>query len=210
MPKTTRKDNQTFAEKKALRNHALDLLAGRGVTQPVVLETHAGAGKLWAACYEHLPFGVAFEKNPQKTARLARQRPAWAVYEADCEQALAAGVGKLWTVDLLDVDPYGSCWETIDAFFSSARPFAPLMAVAVNCGLRQNLQLHTGWQVASMRGMVEKYGNDLYPVYLEVCQELIAEKTAQAGYAVERFGGYFCGKKQNMTHFLALLVKGNA
>lgn len=200
------KDNQTFKEKKALRRRALDLLAEQGISSPVVMETHGGAGALFSACYPHLERGVVFEQDASKAARLGKQRPTWAVYEADCVAALRGGVGAHLTVDLLDCDPYGECWPALDAFFGSKRPLAPVMAVVVNDGLRQTLALGRAWATASLESAVAKHGNDLHPVYKEVCEELFNEKAARAGYRVDRFGSYYCGIHQNMVHFLAMLV----
>jgi hypothetical protein len=199
------KDNATFKQKRALRRKALALLADLGIPQPIVLETHGGAGALWNACYATLPVGVVMEKDAQKSARLGKQRPTWAVYECDCVEALAAGVGSHLPVDLLDIDPYGQCWDSLTAFYSSKRPFAPVMAVVVNDGLRQTLSLGRAWATESMRSVVERRGNDLHPVYLEVCEELMHEKAATAGYRVDRFHGYYCGDKLANTHFLAVL-----
>jgi len=201
MPK---RDNSTFRHKVAIRQQALALL---GNPSPVVCETHGGEGWLFDACYANLPAGMVFEMDTTKSARLGKQRPSWAVYEADCVEALAAGVGAHLTFDLLDCDPYGESWPVIEAFFTSERPFADRMVVVVNDGLRQKLAMTGGWSVKSLAGMVERYGNDLHPIYLEVCREMLTEKAASAGYSVGHFAGYFCGDKQAMTHFLALLVK---
>lgn len=204
MPKRKR-DNSTYTQKVHLRQRALDLL---GIDCPVVMETHGGAGKLFDKVYAHLPRGVVFEKDIKKADRLGLQRPTWAVYEADCVAALGAGAGGHIAVDLLDVDPYGECWLAISAFFGSQRPFAPRMVIVVNDGLRQSLSLGKAWSVGSMRGMVERFGNDLHPVYLEVCEVLLKEKAADAGYTVSRFHGYYCGYSQANTHFLAVLERG--
>jgi hypothetical protein len=204
---TQQKDNQTFRHKKALRLKALEMLAARGITQPVVMETHGGAGVLWNACYPTLAQGVVFEQEPGKVARLAKQRPTWAVYEADCVSALRGGAGAHLAVELLDVDPYGECWPTLEAYFSSTRPLPPVMVLVVNDGLRQTLALQRAWATASMQGAVGRHGNDLHPIYLEVCEELVNEKVAAAGYRVNHFAGYYCGVHQNMTHFLALLER---
>ena len=204
---TRKKDNSTFPYKVALRTQALARLAACGIDAPVVMETHGGTGALFAACYPHLERGVVFEKDARKSARLGKQRPTWAVYEGDCVAALKAGVGGHLAVDLLDVDPYGEPWPVLDAFFTSPRPFAPVLAIAVNDGLRQSLGLGRAWDVGSLTCMVEKYGNDLHPVYLEICAELMTSKAASAGYRVEHFAGYYCGANSAITHYLALLVR---
>ena len=198
-------DNSTYQHKLALRRRALALLTEVGIEQPVVMETHGGRGELFKACYEHLPEGVVFETDNQKAAHLGKQRPTWAVYQADCVHALSGGVGAHLTVDLLDCDPYGEPWPVLEAFFTSQRSFAPVMAVAVNDGLRQKLAMGGAWDVASLQDAVQKHGNDLHPIYLEVCRELLEEKVAHVGYQVSYFGGYYTGAKQAMTHYLAML-----
>lgn len=196
------KDNTTYAKKVALRRKALSL-----VSDPVVMETHGGEGKLFRACYTQVDQGVVFEKNPEKSAILGRQRPTWAVYEGDCVACLKAGVGAHLTVNLLDLDPYGQPWPVLDAFFGSERPRPETLVVVVNDGLRQKVRYGGAWGTKSMREMVRKHGNDIYGVYLDVCAELMQEKAAQAGYRLDRFAGYYCGHIQNVTHYLAILKR---
>ncbi len=135
------------------------------------------------------------------------QRPTWAVYECDSTAALSEGVGAHLTITLLDVDPYGESWPTLKAFFKSQRPFADRMVVVVNDGLRQKLRINGAWSTGSMRSMVEKYGNDLHPIYLDICAELLGEYADSAGYFVDEFAGYYCGASKLLTHFLAVLQK---
>lgn len=113
----------------------------------------------------------------------------------------------LGDIDLLDVDPYGAAFDTIEAFFTSRRPFAQRMAVAVNCGGRQKLTINGGWLWKTMRPIVEKYGNDLHGVYLEICRELVTGYVAHAGYAVSHFGGYYAGVNSQLTHYLVMLER---
>lgn len=207
MTKQPLKDNQTYAYKKALRQRAIQELAQRGIDDPAICETHGGAGQLFRVCYRQFKRGVVFEKDPQKTAKLGLQRPTWSVYECDCVQALSEGAGGHLAFDLLDCDPYGQCWEALEAFFGSRRDFAPTMAVVVNDGLRQSLSIGTAWSVKSMQPMVEKYGNDLHPVYLEISEELLGVYAARAGYHVETFAGYYCGPALMNTHWLAILTR---
>lgn len=152
--------------------------------------------------------GVVFEKNPDKTKVLAVQRPTWAVYECDCEQALAAGVGAHLPINFLDCDPYGEPWPVIDAFFQSDRLFPTTLAIAVNDGLRQKLKMNGGWNVASLEHIVSVYGNDaLYANYLEVCRALLQEKASQRGYSLTRWKGYYCGYLDQMSHYAALFIR---
>jgi hypothetical protein len=199
-------DNSTYTQKVALRREAIERFDDD--VKPVVMETHGGAGKLYDAVYAGFKQGVVFEKDPEKAGILAIQRPTWAVYECDSTAALSEGVGSHLCIDLLDVDPWGDSWPTIKAFFSSARPFAERMVVVVNCGLRQKLRINGAWLTGSMRSMVEKYGNDLHPVYLDlVCPELLSEYAGRVGYFLDDFLGYYCGASLQITHFLAVLQK---
>jgi hypothetical protein len=200
-----RKDNSTFDLKVRLRRHAL-----REVATPVVMETHGGRGRIGDACYQDVEAGVVFEKDPAKVDLLARKRPTWAVYECDCETAIQHGAGAHLEVNFLDLDPYGDHWPVLDAFFTSDRPRAATLQVLVNDGLRQKVKLGCAWNSASMSTVVLRRGNDLYPVYLEVCKELLQEKAALAGYRLDGFQGYYCGHLGQMTHYWARLVLGSA
>lgn len=203
----TQKDNSTFREKVTLREKALSWLDEKGIGQPVVMETHGGEGHLFAACYAHLGEGVVFEQDSVKVDRLAKQRPGWRVYEADCTVALGAGVASDLPIDLLDVDPYGGAWDALEAFFFSDRQFALQMVVVVQDGLRLKLASGTAWEVKVLAPMVRKYGNDLHPIYLDVCGEMLAQIVANAGYEVTHFGGYHTGHSLAMTHYAAWLER---
>lgn len=197
------KDNTTKSRKAMLRLKALQCLD----ESPVVLETHGGWGKLYGLCYHGVAQGAVCEKLPEKVAALADQRPSWAVYEGDCEQLLRAGAASHLTVNLLDLDPYGSPWSVLDAFLGSERPWAERLVVVVNDGMRQGLQRGRAWDIDVLAEAVARWGNDLHPIYLEVCEELLGERAGHAGYDVTRFGGYYCGHNQNMTHYLAVLQR---
>ena len=201
-----KRDNSTYQKKVMLRRTMLELAEGMDLA-PVVMETHGGMGKIFSACYRTVSDGVVIEKKPERAAFLARQRPAWFVYEADCVEALRAGVGGVLPVNVLDVDPYGDPWPTIEAFFGSDRDWPATMFVVVNDGLRQGIRMGRAWGVESLRGVVERYGNDLHDVYLDVCRELMSEKAGLAGYDVDRWAGYYCGHQDQMTHYLAVLTR---
>lgn len=203
MAASSQKDNSTYRFKVELRRNAL-----REIDQPCVLETHGGYGQIYEACYRSVADGVVFEQDSRKSSALARQRPEWAVYEADSTVALAAGIGQEWPVNVLDCDPYGQPWPVIRAFFESERPFQPRMLVVVNDGLRQKLKANGAWTMDLLSELVEQYGNErLYAQYLAVCQLLLEKITAQRGYRLCRWAGYYCGHAQQMTHYAALLER---
>jgi len=202
--KAIRRDNSTKREKLALRKLMMRQIDGA----PVVMETHGGVGQIWASCYAHLARGVVFEKDAEKAAILAQQRPTWAVYEADCVSSLAGGAGDHLVVDVLDVDPYGQPWPTIEAFFSSERPRAACLWVVVQDGLKQKIKAGGAWAVKSLAGIVKRFGNDLLDRYIDVCRILLEEHASQAGYSLARFSGYYCGASGAMTHYLARLEIG--
>jgi len=200
---TSKKDNSTFRLKAQLRSKAL-----RELEQPVILETHGGYGKLFDQCYRSVPAGVVFEKHPAKAAYLARQRPTWAVYEADCIRALADGVGSHLEVNFLDLDPYGEPWPAIDAFFTSDRPFPVRLIVVVNDGLRCKIRTGEGWAAKSLAEAVESRGNAaLHGEYLSICCEMLERKAERQGYHLKRWAGYYCGFQSHMTHYAAMFEK---
>ncbi len=204
MPTSPKRDNSTFDRKAWLRQRALTELEA-----PVVLETHGGMGKLFARCYSMIPDGVVFENNPVKAAQLGRQRPTWAVYEADCVRALAAGAGGHLPINFVDLDPYGEPWPALDAFFLGIKPTVPRLVLVVNDGLRQKLKMNGGWAVHSLQSIVDRFGNAvLYDRYLEICKDLVKEKAAKAGYSLRRWAGYYCGHLGQMTHYAAVLERG--
>ncbi len=198
-----KKDNSTFNQKAALRRAVLRDL----VDDPVIMETHGGAGALYRACYSHVIRGVVFEKDPAKCDLLARQRPTWAVYEGAVEPALSIGAGAHLMVNVLDLDPYGEPWPTLKAFMESERPRAPRLALVVNDGMRQKIRMGGAWSTGSLAPAVAQFGNNLNPVYLDVCRWMVGEYTKAAGYTLHRFHGYYAGKGGQMTHYAAVLER---
>jgi hypothetical protein len=198
-----KRDNSTFAGKVALRKAALSRLGG----PPVVLESHGGSGRIFGAIYRDVARGVVFEKDPRKAEVLAVQRPTWSVYEGDCVGPLALGAGSHLEVNLLDVDPYGDPWPTLDAFLGGRRPRAPRLMLAVNDGLLHKIEIGGAWQCSSLGRAVARHGNNLGARYLDVCRELIEEKAAPAGYRLAAFAGRRTGSHGRMAHYLAELVR---
>lgn len=133
--------------------------------------------------------------------------PTWAVYEGDAPRLLSAGAGAHVPVNFVDMDPYGSPWDAVDAFFSSNRPWPQRLVFAVNDGMRQKLQISGGWDVKCLQTVVRRHGSRLYHIYLEVRRELMEEKSAQRGYSLGGWAGYYCGHNNGMTHYVAVLDK---
>ena len=204
--RANQQDNRTLSQKVMLRQTALRALRDE---TPVICETHGGRGDVWAAVYSHVEEGVVFEIDRDKSVLLAEQRPTWSVYEADVEMALAAGAGRHLAFNLVDVDPYGSSWETLEAFFSSDRPFAPRLLVVVNDGLRFKARGGSSWQAERLAPFVLRYGNHAvwreYPT--RICRELMDTTAALGGYAVRRFESYATGLEGKMVHMLAVLER---
>jgi len=195
------KDNSTFSKKLSLRRSAL-----KEVENPVIMETHGGNGKLFERCYASFLRGIVFEKDSNKANLLSEQRPTWSVYEGDCISALESGIGTHLDINFLDIDPYGSPWDVIDAFFSCSRNLPDTLHIVVNDGLRQKVQINSS-TVKQLAPIVQKYGEKIYSNYLEVCQILMDEKASKADYNLTRWHGYYCGYGSNMTHYWAVLEK---
>jgi len=174
----------------------------------VVLETCGGYGRLFTWCYRDVAAGLVLEKDPRKTAVLAQQRPTWGVYECDCIGALAAGIANEWPINYVDLDPWGQPWEILDALLVGQRSWPKLWGLVVTDGLRQKLQYAGGWDVKSLAGLIEQYGNGcLYEHYVGLCRELVAQKAGAIGYTIGKWAGYHCGYNAEMTHYAALLTR---
>lgn len=205
MGKATQKDNSTLNLKTSLRRNVLAELGAPAV----VCETHGGYGHIYERCYRGAVGGVVFEKDPAKAAFLARQRPAWAVYECDSTYALGAGVGGHLAINFLDLDPYGEPWPVLDAFLAGHGERLPnVWGLAVNDGLRQKVQLAGGWDVASLADAVGRWGAaNMHRHYLDVCRWLVEQKAGRLDFKLARWAGYHCGAAQGMTHYGAVLVR---
>jgi len=147
------------------------------------------------------------EKNEQRASVLARQRPSWLVIEGDAVKVINAGAFQDQPVNFLDCDPYGSAWPVLYEFFNTDhRARAEHCTVVVNDGLRLNLGVGRAWTNEHLKEFVTRFGNKyVYLEYLKVCEALLTEYAAIAGYSVRAFGGYYTGFAQKMTHFWAKL-----
>ena len=184
-------DNKTFLEKSHLRK-----LIVEKVDTPVILETHGGRGELFRRCYSHVEAGLVFETDPQKAEVLVTQRPNWAVYESDCVWALENGVGDHLEVNFIDADPYGQAWHVLQAFFGSKRPRV------------DRIGRFGASDIDVFQPVIERIGEiGLHREYLDVCEQMLGEIVAGAGYTVEGFGGFYSRKDSNQTHFFAELTK---
>lgn len=205
--KDPKRDNATLEHKVALRKRALDLLKADGLP-PVIMETHGGKGGVWKRCYPMVKQGTVFEKDPKKVDVLAKQRPTWAVYEADCVTALREGAGTHLEYSLVDIDPYGGHWDALAAYLDSDRPFPPRWYAVINDGLKLAIQTGIAWKIDVMRPAVEHFGADLYPVYGEVCRWLWNRWATERGWRVEVLALLHAGVQGNMTHALLRWEKG--
>jgi hypothetical protein len=194
-----KKDNAGFREKLRLRREALQSAA-----PGLVLETHAGAGRLAAKLYVGRP-RVAIERDRAKAASLAKHHPELPVYESAAERALAGGLCADRELAVADVDPWGSPWPVLEALFSSPRAFADPLVLVVNDGLRRSLKLGVWWRNASLRAAVEHFGSDLYPIYLEVARWNLDRLVAGQGLRLDTFRGFYGGHGGQMSHYYAVI-----
>ena len=195
------KDNSTLRSKCDLRR---SLLAE--IPNPVILEPYGGKGVIWWHCYQDVLQGTVIEKQEDKAETLARQRPTWAVFCGDSIAVLRSGACRRLTYNYIDIDPYGEPWETIDLVFGGAAPLARRVGIVVHDGLRSNLRMNTAWKVKAMQQTVAKWGNErVHDNYVAICREMLEKKAEQAGYRLLRWAGYYCGDKDSMTHYAAVL-----
>lgn len=197
-------DNSALALKIAFRRIMLADMADRGI-DPVIIETHGGLGCVYENCYADIETGLVFEKDETKAIELVNQRPGWAVYNSDCAMSLTQNILPDVPCTVLDVDPYGMSWAILEAFFSSERSFQSMMWLVGIDGLRSKLQSGGAWSVKFLQPYVQEYGNDLFPVYLELFPKILSDVVLKAGYIIDRFWGKYSAKLDLMVNFMARL-----
>lgn len=102
------------------------------------------------------------------------------------------------------MDPYGDPWPVLDAFLAGYKPTASKLVLAVNDGLRQRLRRGACNDVGSMATVAPRFGSRIRARYLQVCEFLMNEKAAAAGYRLSNFVGYYTGAMEDITHYAAV------
>ena len=197
------KDNRTGEAKIRLRRAVL----AAAPPGPVVLETHGGFGRIYDRTWFKASTGLVMEKVEEKAEALARQRATWRVYQADSLKLLQAGVARDMRFDIVDLDPYGSPIEYLDALASTDRQWPDRWQLVVNDGLRKRLRLGVAWSHPRTHAYVRRHGNNLYPVYLQVVREIVEEFAASIGFSVVGWHAYAMGGWGDMTHYWAKLAR---
>jgi len=110
-------DNGSKIAKTKLRRWVFELV-GPAAT---VLEAFAGEGGMYRALWSEARRGLTMDKDPVKVRDASKERQNWAVYKADSERALWAGIGGDFPYDIVDIDAYGSPWPFVRTWFESER-----------------------------------------------------------------------------------------
>lgn len=194
-----KKPNSTARLKIGLRQAVRRKVGG----EPLVVETHGGAGFLFSRCYSDLRRGYVLERDPKRTSHLARQRPTWSVLEGDSEAMIAGGALANVPARILDVDPYGDPWPVLRAFFREWRARGPI-AVVVNDGLKQKARRRATYRDKTLAPLAGQWGGKLYEHYLEVAESLMRSTANDAGFEVTSFSGYHA--TIDISHYAAELV----
>ena len=197
----TKRDNSTATGKHRLRRRVL----AECNEEPTVLETHGGWGRAFERVWYRTAPGMVIEKDEDRCAHLAQQRPTWSVYQADSTAALAAGLGQSRRFDIVDIDPWGMALPVLDAFMTPQRAYPDRWHLVVNDGGRLKMRVAGAWHVKRIAHIVQRIGNDIHRVYLEVLQQCVTELADSIGFAVTHFEGSYQGDAQVMTHFWARL-----
>ena len=204
MPTSKPNDNNTFAAKVRLRRAVL----AAATPNPIVLETHGGWGRIFDRTWFKAGGGLVMEKLEPKADALAFQRPTWRVYQCDSLKALQAGAARDMRFDIVDLDPYGSPMDYLDALATTDRQWPDRWHLVVNDGMRQFVKRGHAWKADCLRRVVQRWGNDLYPVYLEVAQSLVEEFAERIGFRVAGWHGYYCSP--DVTHYWAAMERAKA
>lgn len=171
--------------------------------------THADDGTLVRLAYPDELAGIAFAEKNDDADRLAVERPTWAVYSTSVDAALRRGLGRHMTVSLLDVDCDSNPWPTLEAFFSSERPRPNELAVVVSDRLRPRLRRNGAYSIPSMLPALERYRDSavIDESYLEVCQWNLERLAGALGYQLRDWTAYHCDRRDESTHFAAVLCR---
>jgi len=116
-------------------------------------------------------------------------------------------VPRTLAVGLLDCDPHGEPWPTLEAFFGAPRAWLPTLGVVVTDSLRQGVRYHNGRPLAGLAPYVTRYGAQVHRFYLQVCRERLAALVAPAGYQVTAWRGQYGGKILTMTYYACVLER---
>ena len=198
-----KKDNSTLSHKLKLRKKAL-----LKIDDPVILETHSGYGVLFDRCYRDVKKGVAFDLDREKITWVAKQRPEWMVYQADSLYCIKNNIDTGLKFNFIDIDPYGSSLEYVIEFLKSSIERDDHFIIVANDGLRAKLKI-SAWEVKILKKAILKFGsNSIYKSYLGIVNWMINEFCIETNHELSRFGGYYCGKNNNMTHYIAEIKKG--
>lgn len=171
--------------------------------------THADDGVLVRQVYPDELVGIAFAETNDQADRLAIARPTWAVYSTNVDAALRRGLGRHLMVNVLDVDCDSNPWPTIEAFFDSDRPRPNQLAVVVSDRLRPRLRRNGAYSIPSMLPALERYRDSaaIDEHYIEVCQWNLARLAEPHGYTLEQWTAYHCDRRDDATHFAAVLCR---
>lgn len=108
----------------------------------------------------------------------------------------------------MDIDPYGSSWEIVEAFFNGCgRTASNILVIVVNDGLLQKIRMG-GLIPESVQPIIDRYGlRHVQDNYRDVCRDLLAHYSQAAGYKIVKWTSYNCGRVLAMTHFAARLER---
>lgn len=199
-----KRDNSTFINKIRLRNRVL----ADCKSNPVILETHGGFGRIYERTWWHASSGVVIEKDDKKAQHLCRQRPKWAVYQGDSEAAIDVGLCRNIQFDIIDLDPWGSTIPLLSALSKPGRQFPDRWHLVANDGGWLNAGLGGAWSMKGLEKFVGRDGNHFTQErYREVLKEIVGEFSDKIGFEV---AFWFIHRPENtyrLMHYWATLVR---
>jgi len=171
--------------------------------------THAEDGALVRQVYPEDVAGVAFAEKNDDADQIAIERPTWAVYATNVDAALRRGLGRHMSITVLDVDCDSNPWPTLEAFFMSDRPRYRELGIVVSDRLRPRLRRNGAYSIPSMLPALERYRDSaaIDESYLEVCQWNLGRIADALGYTIKDWTAYHCDRREEATHFAALLCR---
>lgn len=131
-----KRDNGSYGAKVEVRRTAIG-----DVSAAKVLECFAGSGAMYRAVYEGAKFGACMDLDQEKAEAASIERPMWACYAGDTTRALRSGWMGHVPFDVVDVDAYGSPWETVLAWLTSKRERADVTRLIITDGVYAKIRM---------------------------------------------------------------------
>lgn len=151
----------------------------------LVLELFAGKGAMFRHVWSRAHFGACMDVEPEKVAAAAMEREGWACYKGNAIRALEHGFMGHVPWDIVDIDAYGSPWEAVRAWFTSARDRATTTTLIVTDGVWSKFGVGGIPKVLTTHDKEDRKNGWTIDMYFERVRSKLDLWASDAGLAIE-------------------------